>query len=226
MSKLAERLRESIEEEIATGILVPGARLEELALAARFGVSRTPVREALSQLAGEGLVEPRAGRGMVVTEVRLERVVEMFEVVGELESMCARHCARRMTPQDQQALQQAHAACEAACASGDTDAYYYANEHFHQLIYAGSKNEFLCEQVMSLNRKLRPYRRLQLRVRNRMGRSLQEHAAVLAAILAGDADAAVREMRGHMLIQGERFGDLLAGIRSMSEAPARAALVA
>ena len=86
-----------------------------------------------------------------------------------------------MTLQDRQALQQAHAGCEAADASGDTDARYYANERCHQPIYAGSKNEFLHEQVMALNRKLRPCRRLQLRVRNRMGRSLQDHAAALVA---------------------------------------------
>ena len=218
MSKLAENLRESIEEEIATGKLPPGARLEETLLAARFGVSRTPVREALSMLAGEGLVEPRPGRGMVVTEVRFDRVVEMFELMGELEAICARHSARRMSAEDLNALKEAHACCIRAAEQGDTDGYFYANEEFHHHIYRGSKNEFLCEQSLALHRKLRPYRRLQLRVRNRMLKSLDEHTQIVKAIENGDADEVVALIRNHVLVQGERFGDLLASIRSLAGA--------
>ena len=214
MTKLADGLREAIEEEIATGKLAPGARLEEAQLAARFGVSRTPVREALNLLAGEGLVESRPGRGMVVTEVPFERVVEMFEVMGELEALCARHAARRMTLEDQHALTQAHRSCELAFDACDADAYFYANEKFHELIYQGSKNHFLCEQAMALHRKLRPYRRLQLRVRDRLTKSLQEHREILQALLDGSADEVVALIRGHVLVQGERFGDLLASVRS------------
>lgn len=217
MSKLAEQLRESIEEDIATGKLGPGVHLDEMQLAAAFGVSRTPVREALNLLAGEGLVEARPRRGTVVAALSPERLVEMFEVMGELEAMCARLAARRMTNAEQHALEGAHLACEAARAADDTDAYFYANEAFHHLIYAGSQNRFLAEQASALHRKLRPYRRLQLRVRNRMSRSFDEHAAIVAAIRAGDSDGVVAQMREHVLVQGERFSDLLSGLRTMQE---------
>ena len=219
MSRLAEQLRESIEEDIATGKLAPGAHLDEVQLASQFGVSRTPVREALNMLAGEGLVEARPRRGTVVAELSPHRLVEMFEVMGELEAMCARLAARRMSAAEQQALQTAHLACAAARDAVDPDAYFYANEHFHQLIYAGGQNRFLAEQAGALHRKLRPYRRLQLRVRNRLARSYEEHAEIVAAICEGDAERVDARMRSHVVVQGERFSDLLIGLRSMGESP-------
>lgn len=217
MSRLADQLRESIEESIATGQLAPGAHLDEVQLAARFGVSRTPVREALNLLAGEGLVEARPRRGTVVAEVSPHRLVEMFEVMGELEAMCARLAARRMSSAEQQALRAAHEACNAARDAADSDAYFYANETFHQLIYAGSQNRFLAEQAGALHRKLRPYRRLQLRVRNRLDRSFEEHAEIVDAICAGDAERVDAQMRSHVVVQGERFSDLLISLRALNE---------
>ena len=223
MSRLADQLREAIEESIATGQLAPGAHLDEVQLAAQFGVSRTPVREALNLLAGEGLVESRPRRGTVVAELSPHRLVEMFEVMGELEAMCARLAARRMSGAEQQALRAAHEACEAARTAADADAYFYANEAFHQLIYAGSQNRFLAEQAGALHRKLRPYRRLQLRVRNRLDRSFEEHAEIVDAICAGDAERVDARMRSHVVVQGERFSDLLIGLRSLTEAAVEAA---
>lgn len=214
--KMSERLRERIEEEIATGRLPPGSALDEVALAERFGVSRTPVREALIQLTAEGLVESRPRRGAVVTSLGPARLLEMFEVMAELEALCARQAARRMTTEEQQALVAAHGACEAA--RGDPDAYFYANERFHAAIYAGSHNGFLAEEAAALQRRLRPYRRLQLRVRNRMARSFAEHQTVVEALLAGEADAAADALRGHVNVQGERFGDLVASLQALDRA--------
>src|SRR5689334_13854029 len=126
--KLTERLHESIEEEIATGVLLPGAHLDELELAARFGVSRTPIREALRLLAGQGLVDSRPRRGAVVAQVSPQRLVEMFEVMAELEAMCARLATRRATDEDFTAIEAAHEECRSAAQAQDSDAYFYANE--------------------------------------------------------------------------------------------------
>src|ERR1700749_2269328 len=115
-NRLSERLRESIEEEIATGKLLPGSHLDEAELATRFGVSRTPIREALSLLLGEGLVENRPRRGTVVAQITPHRLIEMFEVMAELEAMCARLAARRMSDDDLAALQVAHDECRGAAA--------------------------------------------------------------------------------------------------------------
>jgi len=215
-ARLPERLRESIEEDIATGRLLPGTRLDEVELATRFGVSRTPIREALRLLLGEGLIETRPNRGAVVAQVTPQRLIEMFEVMAELEAMCARLAARRMSDAELAEIEVAHEACRGSAAARDADAYFYANERFHYAIYAASHNTFLFEQAAALQRKLRPYRRLQLRVRNRPQRSFDEHQAILDALRAGDAERAVDAIRSHVVVQGERFGDLVASLGQMS----------
>lgn len=214
--KISDQLREKIEEQIATGELPPGSALDEASLVQQHGVSRTPVREALIQLAAEGLIEMRPRRGAVVTSIGPARLIEMFEVMAELEAMCGRLAARRMTDAERAALTEAHEACEQARARQDSDAYFYCNEQFHAAIYAGSHNGFLGEQALQLHRRLRPYRRLQLRVRNRMGTSFEEHLNIVQAIAQGDADATAQALRGHVVVQGERFGDLLASLGGLA----------
>ena len=206
----AEELREKIEELIATGALLPGTRLDETELAERFGVSRTPIREALIQLASVGILLMRPRRGAIVPEVSPHRLVEMFEVMAELEGMCGRLAARRMSAKEHQDLIAAHRTCEAARKSEDPDAYYLQNEIFHHVLYAGSHNSFLIEQASALHRRLRPHRRLQLRVRDRIANSFAEHAKVVEAILAGDAELTAECLRAHVIVQGQRFADLIA----------------
>ena len=108
--------------------------------------------------------------------------------------------------------------CEAAAAQRDPDAYFYANEDFHRALYTASHNDFLVEQTLTLQRKLRPYRRLQLRVRHRMQHSLAEHTEILAALRAGDADLAMAATQRHVVVQGERFADLLASLQLLTAA--------
>ncbi len=214
--KISDVLREKIEEQIATGELPPGSTLDEAALVEAHGVSRTPVREALIQLAAEGLIEMRPRHGAVVTSIGPGRLIEMFEVMAELESMCGRLAARRMSVGEHKMLAKAHEDCEKARAAQDPDAYFYANEQFHAAIYVGSHNQFLSEQAQQLHRRLRPYRRLQLRVRDRMGSSYTEHAAIVQAITSGDSQAASAALHGHIVVQGERFGDLLASLEELT----------
>ncbi|KAF1048814.1 MAG: HTH-type transcriptional regulator McbR [Herbaspirillum frisingense] len=214
----AETLRESIEELIAVGKLVPGQHLDETSLAEEFGVSRTPIREALIQLASMGIVEMRPRRGAIVAEIGPQQLVEMFEVMAEFEAMCGRLAARRMTPAEHAELLAAHQACKAARDASDPDAYFYLNEVFHDRIYAGSHNTFLAEQARALHRRLRPYRRLQLRVRDRLKMSFDEHEAAVNAIIAGDADKTVDVLRQHIMIQGQRFADLVASLHQLRSA--------
>lgn len=210
-----QKLRDEIENGIVTGEFEPGQRLDETQLAARYGVSRTPIREALMQLSAIGLVEIRPRRGAVIVDPGPQYVLEMFDVMAELEGMAGALAARRHTTEDRTALEAAHAACEAAAARDDTDAYYYENEQFHHAIYAASQSVFLKEQCIALHRRLRPYRRLQLRVRNRMKVSLQEHAGIVAAILDGHEDSARRLLRDHIAVQGDRFSDLVANMERL-----------
>jgi DNA-binding GntR family transcriptional regulator len=205
----ALRLRDRIEDQIATGVYAPGARLEESALAHAFGVSRTPVREALQQLAAGGLIELRGRRGAIVSAPDPARLLEMFEVMAELEAMCGRLAARRVVTEDEVALKATLESCRQAAESGDSDVYYYENERFHRAVYAASGNRFLAEQASSVNKRLAPFRRLQLRVRNRMRTSYDEHAAIVDAILSGNGALAAQRLHSHVSVQGERFSDLI-----------------
>ena len=217
----SEELRDEIEELIAFGTLPPGKHLDETELAERFGVSRTPIREALNQLASAGLIEIRPRRGAVVAEIGARQLIEMFEVMAELEGMCGRLAARRMTPDEQRVLLDVHERCKAAAQDGgDADLYYQLNDEFHGVLYAGSHSEFLMQQAWNLRRRLRPYRRLQLRVRGRIPRSFEEHEDIVAAILAGKDQKANELLRAHVIVQGQRFADLIASLPLLQVATA------
>lgn len=211
-SRRSERMRELIEEQIIIGAYPPGMRLDETELATRFGASRTPVREALIQLASAGLIEIRPRRGAIVAEISPQQLCEMFEVMAELEAMCGRLAARRITQAEQHTLLAAHRACEVARNANDPDTYYRLNEQFHHRIYSACHNSFLTEQAITLHRRLSSYRRLQLRVRNRMNASFSEHAGIVEAIIAGDGELAAQRLREHVIVQGERFADLVASL--------------
>ncbi len=120
------------------------------------------------QLAASGLVVSRPRRGTIVAAHSAEQVVEMFEVMAELESMAGRLAARRASDEDRERLIASHESCRSAVAASDPDGYYYQNELFHDAIYLGSHNHFLYEECSALRRRLKPYRRLQLRVPDRL----------------------------------------------------------
>jgi DNA-binding GntR family transcriptional regulator len=206
------RLRDAIEDAIAEGTYLPGERLDEAMLASHYAVSRTPIREALMQLAATGLVVSRPRRGTVVASLTGEQLFEMFEVMAELEGMAGRLSARRWSPEDKETLLVTHEACRKASEAGDADNYYYENEAFHDAIYKASHNAFLYGECSALHRRLKPYRRLQLRVANRVAVSFQEHDAIVGAILARDSPRAQMLLRDHVVIQGDRFADLVASL--------------
>jgi DNA-binding GntR family transcriptional regulator len=216
------KLRDALEEEIVNGVF-GSLRLDEQELARRYGTSRTPIREALMQLSAAGLVEMRPRRGAVAVVPDAQRLMEMFEVAAEMEGMAARLAARRWTEADRKDLTAAHADCRMKAKAGDADVYYYENEIFHEAIAAASHSGFLQEQLNALRRRLKPYRRLQLRTHNRIGTSYSEHEAILAAIFDRDAEKAERLLRQHVLVQGDRFADLVASLGELPTATIRKA---
>lgn len=209
----AMRIRNALENAIVQGRFAPGERLDPEALAREFDCSRTPIREALYQLESSGLVKVAPKRGTFVSAWSPEELAERFEVMAEVEAACARLAARRMSPAELAQFQDIHARCRDFAEAGDVEAYYNANSQFHHCIYAGTHNAFLEQEASRLHAMLQPYRRMQLRVRGRLGGSFHEHEAVVAAIQAGDAEAAGRALRDHVIVQGDRFHDLLAMMR-------------
>lgn len=209
-SRSADKIRETLEQLIVEGEFGDGDRLDEVSLAARFGVSRTPLREALRMLAGSGLVELIPRRGAYVRHPGIAELVEMFEVMAELEALCGRLAARRISSGELAGLSIAARACELALEKEDPDSYYHRNEDFHNLIYKAAGNGFLAAEARRLHKRLRPFRRMQLRARGRIRQSMQEHKVILKALEAGDPEATAEALRGHVIVQGERFHDLLA----------------
>ena len=210
--RTADHIRETLEQRIVEGELADGERLDEVSLSKAFGVSRTPLREALRMLAGSGLVDLIPRRGAFVRHPGVVELIEMFEVMAELEALCGKLAARRISAGQLIRLRQARDKCAIAMESSDPDAYYRANEDFHQAIYAAAGNEFLREESMRLQKRLRPFRRIQLRSTGRLRQSMDEHESILSAIEAGDDLMTADELRRHVAVQGERFNDLVASI--------------
>jgi DNA-binding GntR family transcriptional regulator len=200
----AEELRLQLADEIVRGALPPGAPLDETDLARRFSVSRTPVREALRQLAASGLVDAQAHRGAVVARPSIERLTGMFEAMAELEALCAGLAAERMSPTERYGLEAIHEDLRLLSHAGNPDRFHEVNERFHNAIYAGSQNDYIAEITLATRVRVQPFRRAQFRNLGRLAKSQAEHDRVVVAILRGDKTGAAAAMRAHIeLVRGE-----------------------
>lgn len=136
--------------------------------------------------------------------------MERFELMAQMEAFCARLACRRAEDADHRRIEASLSACELAAKAGDSDRYYAENTEFHQAIYHAAHNAFLEAETLRLQAILQPYRRRQLQARGRVRTSLAEHRQIARAIRDGAEDEAARAMQDHVLIQGERFRDLVA----------------
>ena len=207
---LADRVTLDLKDRIFAGRLAPGDRLDEQELAAHYAVSRTPVREALRQLAAAGMVQRRGRQGAVVAGLTVKGLIEIWEVMADLEGLSARLAARRITPAQATALEKVHALLSDAVAAKDIKAFESANADFHGLIYAAGQNRFLMESVEQLRQRIAIYERHITMQPGRFRDTVPEHEAVLRAILAHDGDAADQAMRAHLSMLGDSFADFLA----------------
>ncbi|MEB8386138.1 GntR family transcriptional regulator [Rhodobacteraceae bacterium KMM 6894] len=216
-TRRADIIAAAIEEMIVSGTYHDGDRLNEHALAERFGVSRTPIREAFATLAHSGLVQQIPRRGVFVRHPGPVELMEMFEVMAELEAAAGRLAALRISDAALTRLRAANAACQAAVDTNDSEEYYIQNEQFHGMIYAQSGNNFLEAEALRLHHRLKPFRRLQLRLRGRLRQSMSEHEGILAALEAADPDGTAAALRGHVAVQGEKFHHLMANLKHAAE---------
>ena len=202
---LADELRLALADDIVRGLIAPGAGLDETELARRFGVSRTPVREAIRQLAASGLVEVRAHRGAVVARPSEERLIGMFEAMAELEALCAGLAAARMNAAERGLLETVHEELRVLIHGGDPQRYHDVNEAFHAAIYAGAHNAYLAEMTHATRYRVQPFRRAQFRNLGRLANSHVEHDRVVLAILRGDREVAAGAMRVHIMKVREEY---------------------
>jgi len=217
----AEALRRALADAILDGAIAPGAHLDEQEIASRHGVSRTPVREALRQLAAIGLVDLRPRRGAVAVAVSPVRIAEMHDVLNELETLAARLAAERMTPIQRRRLAALHQSMAEPMRAGDHETYEAGNVAFHAAIFEGSHNGFLAETARGVRERLRPFIRGQFRLLGRLQRSFAEHETIVDAIARGDADGAAAAMARHVARVGDASADYATGARQPAAVAAR-----
>lgn len=213
----ANNIRDALEHEIISGQRMPGDRLAEPQLTRQFEVSRTPVREALVELATAGLVEMQPHRSAVVAEVSVGRVIEMYEVLAELEGLCARLAARRMTDAERDGLKTQHEEIAQGLEQDDRDVFPALNKKFHDMIHAGAHNVVLRDQIDGLNKRLSPYRRVYREAPHDLGIPLSEHAGVVAAVQDRDEASAERIFRDHTALRAESMTDFIAAFNRRFE---------
>jgi len=207
---VAGRLVDDLARAILAGEFTPGEKLDEQYLATRYAVSRTPVREALRELASSRLIEIRPRRGAIVASVTPAQLEELFVAMGELEATCARLAAISMAPTERRRLQSHHEAMAHLAESGEVDAFADANQTFHTMLYAGAHNPVLAEMAAGTRRRLAPFRRAQFAIEGRPARSHAEHDAVVRAVLSGNATAAHAAMLQHVTLVEASFEELCA----------------
>ena len=182
-------------EAIEGGLYRPGDRLVEAELADRFGVSRTPVREALQRLETQSMLA-RDGRSLIVASLDHNQLAELYVVRSELEGLAARLAARHATPEEVRVLSDMLAADRANL--GDPEALARANRRFHKQIHLASHNRYLVQQLDLVHRSMALLATTSLAAEGRGAAALAEHEAIVAAIAAGDGDKAYVALRTHI----------------------------
>lgn len=196
--EVAERLRTSIfSHEFA-----PGSWIDEQAIAKEYGISRTPMREAIKILAAEGLITMKMRRGAYVTEVSKSDLNQIFTVLALLEGQACRETALKATEGQLEALDSIHMKLERAAADRDLDQFFTINQTFHDKLQEISNNPWMKRVIDDLRKVLKLQRRDSLSKRGRMESSLLEHRKILSALLARDADLSEKLMKEHLL-QGQ-----------------------
>lgn len=198
-STLGDSLRRRLADMILAGKFTVNHRLDEQEIADKFGVSRTPVREALRQLASAGLVEIRPRRGAVVVPVDQEKIGQAFEAAAELESLLAGRAAIRGTLAEKGELVELYDAYAASVDDDNAEAFAAMNRQFHDKIAELAKNESLMAATRLVRVQTAPFQRAQFQSPEERQRSMEEHAKILTAICRQDSDGAKTAMKNHIL---------------------------
>lgn len=184
-------------EAIDVGVFKPGDRLVESDLAERFGVSRTPIREALQRLETQSLLE-RDGRSLIVASLSHNQMSELYVVRSELEGLAARLAARHAAVEEIQVLRDMVE--EDRALLGDPNALSRANRRFHKQIHLASHNRYLVQQLDLVHRSMALMATTSLAAEGRGDMALSEHSTIVEAIARRDEDAAHQALRDHISV--------------------------
>jgi DNA-binding GntR family transcriptional regulator len=192
---LYQEVAELLRQRIFKRELEPGSWIDEMKLAEEYGISRTPLREALKVLAAEGLVTMKVRRGAYVTEVSEKDLADVYHLLSLLESDAAGVVAEQATDAQLKELQSLHKDLEAAV--GNRDKFFAINERFHMRLLEIAGNRWRDQMVADLRKVMKLNRHHSLHKSGRLDDSLREHRAVMEALLKRDAKATVKRMQEH-----------------------------
>ena len=194
---LYENVADQLREQIFSKQLTSGSWLDEQSLAAQFGISRTPMREAIKVLASEGLVTIKMNHGAYVTEVSRNDLAQIFTVLSLLEGQAAKETANKATEDELNLLDHLHHRLETAAADRNIEQFFEINSKFHELIQQIAGNRWMNGVIDDLRKVLKLHRKDSLTSTGRLQNSLIEHREILKAILKRDELAAEAAMRKH-----------------------------
>ncbi len=195
---LYEEVADQLRNRIFAHDLAPGAWIDEQSLAKEFGISRTPMREAIKVLAAEGLITMKLRRGAYVTEVNRGDLEQIFTVLSLLEGEAAKEAASKAKESDLNALDDLHLRLEKAAADRNLDLFFEINVRFHERIIAIAANPWMTSVIDDLRKVLKLQRKDSLSRSGRLQQSLSEHREILKALLKRDPVAAEQAMRTHL----------------------------
>lgn len=196
--KSSDRIYSVIESQIGQRELLPGDPIDEERLMTQFGVSRTPVREALLRLKAEGLVTGISRGGAIVSKMDVTQLISVWELLSDLEGLCAGYACDRMTQQEREALMEAHRAGDVAAESNDDLLWQQANSSFHEVLYTGSRNSYLRQEILRMRIRTSAYRSHSFGIVGDARDAHQAHGRIAEAILAKDSVAAARLAKAHL----------------------------
>ena len=196
--KASEQIRLHLENAISRGDLLPGEAIDELELARHFGVSKTPVREALIQLQAQGWVSSLPRGGPIVAKMNLQQLLSLWELLAELEAVAVRLACERMGDDEIEALVALHTRSREVVEREDLQGWQALNLQFHEAIYQGSRNPYLRQEVLRIRFRTGVYRQHAFGALGRLQSSFEQHQALVDAIRVRDITQAVDRMRDHM----------------------------
>ena len=196
--KVSDQIRMRIESSIASGELLPGDAIDDVALAHHYKVSRTPVREALLQLQAQGILTSTPRGGSMVAKMNLQQLLSLWELLAELEGIAVRLACERMTNDDLKALMKLHRSSKKIADKEDMNGWQNANLKFHEIIYEGARNPFLRQEVLRIRSRTGVYRRHAFGALGRIKSSYDQHEKIVNALEKRDAEAASLCMADHM----------------------------
>ncbi len=195
---LYEEVADLIRDKIFTHELAPGSWIDEKQLTDQFGISRTPLREAIKVLASEGLITMKIRRGAYVTEVDIQEIPQIFHVIALLEGNACKAVALNASDKELESLDGLHLKLEKAAADRDINRFFELNQDFHDKIQEISGNRWMRKVITDLRQVLKLQRRNSLTKLGRLEQSLHEHRLILSAIIARKGDLAQELMINHL----------------------------